>query len=92
MLVTKNVIRLLKVMVIAMVVMVPRTVLTAEETSGPSENSDPPQQFEGFDLTGYDESQKKSWDVQGDTADIVGSEVQLKNVNANSYGNEKNRY
>lgn len=47
------------------------------------------QKFQGFNLQGYSDNGEKSWDVNGDTADIKGSEIKLSNVNANSYGNEK---
>lgn len=52
-------------------------------------NSQQDQSFQGFNLQGYTDSGEKSWDVNGDTADIVGSEVKLKNVVANSYGQQK---
>jgi len=52
------------------------------------EFSQQPQQFEGFNLQGYQENGEKSWEVTGDTADIVGSKVALTNVDANSYGDE----
>ena len=44
------------------------------------------QKFEGFNLEGYTETGEKSWDVNGATADILGSEVKLSDVDANSYG------
>ncbi len=31
----------------------------------------------------------KSWDINGDTADIVGTKITLSNVDANSYGEQK---
>jgi LPS export ABC transporter protein LptC/lipopolysaccharide transport protein LptA len=46
------------------------------------------QQFEGFNLVGYTEGGTKSWDVTGDTAEILGSLVQLTNIVANAYGEE----
>lgn len=47
------------------------------------------QQFEGFNLQGYDGEGKKAWNVNGDTADIVGSEVKITNVDADTYGDQK---
>ena len=47
------------------------------------------QKFEGFNLQGYNDEGEKAWDVKGDTANIVGTEVELQNVNANAYGEQK---
>jgi len=47
------------------------------------------QQFEGFNLQGYTNTGKKSWDVSGDTADVSGTKIKLSNVNANSYGEQQ---
>ncbi|NLE64678.1 MAG: LPS export ABC transporter periplasmic protein LptC [Elusimicrobia bacterium] len=46
------------------------------------------QQIEGFNLVGYGEGGEKAWDVKGDRADIVGDQVALTNVDANSYGEQ----
>ena len=51
--------------------------------------SEPAQNFQGFNLQGYGEGGQKTWDVNGDTANIDGSKVNLSNVNANSYGEQK---
>jgi len=50
---------------------------------------DPEQKFEGFNLQGYDDNGEKAWKVNGDTADIVGSEIILSNVDANTFGEQK---
>lgn len=50
---------------------------------------DAPQQFQGFDLAGYGEGGKKTWDVKGDHADIIGDIVKLTNIVANAYGEEQ---
>jgi len=50
---------------------------------------EPPQEFQGFNLQGYGDDGKKAWDVKGDTANIVGSEIILSNVDANAYGDKK---
>ncbi len=47
-----------------------------------------PQHFEGFDLVGYTDGNKKSWDIKGDTAEIQGNDVALTNITANAYGDE----
>jgi len=47
------------------------------------------QKFKGFNLEGYTESGQKSWDVVGETADVMGTAVKLSNVVANSYGDQK---
>ncbi len=44
------------------------------------------QQFEGFNLQGYTDGGNKSWDVSGDTANIMGSIIHLTNIDANMYG------
>ncbi|MBF0532320.1 MAG: LPS export ABC transporter periplasmic protein LptC [Candidatus Omnitrophica bacterium] len=49
----------------------------------------PEQKFQGFNLQGYKEDGEKSWDVNGDTADVRGSKVKLSNVDANAYGDQK---
>ena len=46
------------------------------------------QQIEGFNLEGYSQNGNKSWDIKGDKADIVGDQVAITNVNANSYGQQ----
>ena len=51
-------------------------------------DDDPNQKFNGFNLQGYDEAGEKAWEVNGDTANIVGSEVILSNVDANTFGEQ----
>lgn len=51
--------------------------------------TDPEQQFQGFNLKGYKDDGSEAWDVKGATADLQGSEVILSDVNANAYGEEK---
>lgn len=46
------------------------------------------QKMEGFNLVGYNETGSKSWDINGDKADITGDQVAVTNVNANAYGEE----
>lgn len=56
---------------------------------GNAHAEDPEQQFEGFNLQGYTDEGDKAWDVEGDTADIKGTEITLTNVVANSYGDRQ---
>ncbi|MDI6606315.1 MAG: LPS export ABC transporter periplasmic protein LptC [Candidatus Omnitrophota bacterium] len=53
----------------------------AEETSD--------QQINDFNLVGYGEKGKKSWDLAGTTADIFTDVVKLQNVEGNLYGKEE---
>ena len=50
---------------------------------------EPEQKFQGFNLQGYDDKGEKAWNVNGDTADIMGSEIILSNVDANTFGEQK---
>ncbi|MCK4881454.1 MAG: LPS export ABC transporter periplasmic protein LptC [Candidatus Omnitrophica bacterium] len=50
---------------------------------------EPEQKFHGFNLQGYDDTGEKAWNVNGDTADIMGSEIILSNVDANTFGDQK---
>ena len=50
---------------------------------------EPEQKFHGFNLQGYNEVGEKSWEVNGDTADIIGNEIILSNVDANTFGEQK---
>lgn len=53
-----------------------------------AQNADVTQKIEGFNLEGYSESGNKSWDLKGDKADIIGNQVAVTNVDANSYGDQ----
>ncbi len=46
------------------------------------------QQMEGFNLSGYGDGGQKSWDLKGSTADIQNNEINITDVDANSYGEE----
>lgn len=50
---------------------------------------EPEQKFQGFNLQGYDKNGETAWDVNGDTANIIGQEIILSNVDANSFGEQK---
>lgn len=51
--------------------------------------AEPDQKFQGFKLQGYADDGQKAWDVDGETADIIGTKIKLNNVVANSYGEQK---
>ncbi|MCA9409318.1 MAG: LPS export ABC transporter periplasmic protein LptC [Candidatus Omnitrophica bacterium] len=44
------------------------------------------QKFQGFNLEGFNDNGDKAWEVNGETADIMGEDIKLSNVDANSYG------
>ncbi|MFA5059816.1 MAG: LPS export ABC transporter periplasmic protein LptC [Candidatus Omnitrophota bacterium] len=69
-----------KILVTFFIFLLSGMIIHAEET---------PQQFEGFDLVGYSEGNKKAWDIKGDTADMIGSMIKLTNIVANAYGDEQ---
>jgi LPS export ABC transporter protein LptC/lipopolysaccharide transport protein LptA len=46
------------------------------------------QQIQGFNLKGYKDDGSEAWDVKGSTANIMGSEVFLSDVDVNAYGDE----
>ncbi len=72
--------KLKTVLALSFVVALGQKMIFAEET---------PQQFQGFNLEGYSQDGQKSWDVKGDTADIMGNMIKLTNIEANAYGDEK---
>ena len=47
------------------------------------------QQLEGFNLNGYNNNGQKTWEVNGDKADISEDKIKVTNVDANFYGKEK---
>ncbi len=54
-----------------------------------SPNSSSQQQFEGFNLSGYKDNGEKSWDVKGDTAIFMGTMIEMTNIVAHAYGDQK---
>ncbi|MEW5895715.1 MAG: LPS export ABC transporter periplasmic protein LptC [Candidatus Omnitrophota bacterium] len=47
------------------------------------------QQVDGFTLEGFDENGQRSWEVNGQTADIFGDTIKILNVDANTYGEQE---
>ncbi len=70
-----------KKLILTFTIIVISAAVYAEET--------PLQQIEGFNLQGYTETGTKSWEVHGTTADILGNDVKLTNVDADVYGEQK---
>lgn len=58
-------------------------------SAGLSYAGEPEQKFHGFNLQGYTKGGVMAWNVNGDTANIVGSEIILSNVDADTYGEQK---
>ncbi len=56
--------------------------VNAEEASGMT------QQLQGFNLNGYTNDGKKSWEVNGKKADITDESIKVTDVDANFYGKE----
>ncbi len=69
-----------KLLIIGLVLGVSVSMLYADEKSA--------QQFEGFNLQGYNGEGEKVWNVDGDTADIMGNEIKITNVDADTYGDQ----
>ena len=65
---------------VSLIFFIGKVCIAAEQTSE--------QKFQGFNLQGFSDNGTKSWDVKGDTANVNGAEVELSNVNANSYGEQ----
>ncbi|MEI7999211.1 MAG: LPS export ABC transporter periplasmic protein LptC, partial [Candidatus Omnitrophota bacterium] len=51
-------------------------------------NSAVQQQLQGFNLNGYSDEGKKTWEVNGDKADISDEKIKVTKVDANFYGKE----
>jgi LPS export ABC transporter protein LptC len=63
-------------------------VSTNETAVIPSDAGGVEQQLQGFNLNGYDNSGKKSWEVNGEKADISDNNIKVCKVVANFYGKE----
>ena len=47
------------------------------------------QKILGFSLSNFDEENKKTWDLEGDTLEVFGNIINLTNIKANVYGKEE---
>ncbi len=65
-------------------------VLLAAAPAFAAEDTGPAQQLEGFNLNGYTETGKKSWEINGDKAVISDQEIKVTNVNANFFDPKQN--
>ena len=61
----------------------------ADETTEGNASAGATQQLQGFNLNGYSENGDKAWDVNGTKADITDANIQITNVDANSYGKQQ---
>lgn len=62
----------------------------AQESAEETVDAVPAQQLEGFNLNGYTSTGKKSWDINGDKADISDEKINVTNVKANLYDEQQN--
>jgi LPS export ABC transporter protein LptC len=53
-------------------------------------SSSEPQQMKDFNLSGYGERGQKTWEVQGDTMDMVDNEVKIQGLTAHLYNEKDN--
>ena len=53
------------------------------------QSQDNPQRFQGFNLEGYTDGGQKSWEVKGETADVMENSINITNVDANQFGKQK---
>lgn len=65
-------------------------MLASSVRPGMADDLAPTQQLEGFNLNGYTNSGKKSWEINGDKADINDQTIKVTNVNANLYDPKQN--
>ena len=68
------------IVLIFAIVILTNPVFSAEESD---------QQFLGFDLAGYGDDGKKSWELKGQSADIFLDTIKLKDVKAKVFGEEE---
>lgn len=52
-------------------------------------SQDADQQFSEFNLSGHSKTGEKTWEVRGETADVLEDSVRLKNIDADLYGQER---
>lgn len=63
--------------------------LSAEEVTAPAMDSSS-QQILDFELSGFGDQGKKTWEVKGNSADIFSDTVKLNDINAKVYGDQDN--
>ncbi len=88
-----------KILIIVVMMLAGQQVYAEDTTSVTSSNSSSNsssgsssgmnQQLQGFNLNGYTNDGKKSWDVNGSKADIADDKINVTDVDANFYGKQK---
>lgn len=66
----------------------PAWALVPEAPGSPGGND--PQQMQDFNIAGYDAKGGKTWEVKGDSMDMVGDDVKMSDITAYFYGQEDN--
>ena len=61
---------------------------TTEKSSQAVQPKDPSQQILHFNLEGYNDSGNKEWQIEGESADIIGNKINLNNIVAKSYSDK----
>ncbi len=74
----------IKLLVITMMLV----VMCAKGYAADSETAGLTQQLDGFNLNGYGDDGKKSWEINGAKADINDDNIKVTDVDANFYGKE----
>ena len=72
----------------SVVVLYSMALAKAEDVSTNSVDSGVQQQLQGFNLNGYNNTGQKTWEVNGDKADISEDKIKVNNVDANFFGKE----
>ena len=62
--------------------------VTSNTTTNAAGDSGVQQQLQGFNLNGYNNTGQKTWQVNGDKADITDEKIKITNVDAKFYGKE----
>lgn len=65
-------------------------VVVALESVLAQEDYDPGEKILGFSLDNFNEQNKKTWDLKGDTLEIFGDIIEIAPVTANVYGQDDN--
>ena len=55
-----------------------------------SASSSEPQQMQDFNIVGYSSKGQKTWEVQGNSMDMLGNEVKISGITAKMYGDKEN--